>query len=111
MVILFLTEDVKKLCVDEKIATRKLGRDCARKLARRMDDLDAARSLADFRHLPGRCHELSGDLAGCLALDLQGGFRLVFRPEHHPVPRKSDGGLDWSAVTIVCILAAEDYHD
>lgn len=111
MVIIFHTEDIQKLCNDDKIAVKRLGKPCAQKLRRRLDDLDAAASLADFRLLPGRCHELKGNLAGCLALDLHAGFRLVFRPNHDPIPRKSDGGLDWSGVTTVCILAAEDYHD
>jgi len=30
-----------------------------------------------MRNLPGRCHELAGDLAGQLAIELAGGRRLV----------------------------------
>lgn len=61
--------------------------------------------------LPGRCHELKGNRMGCLAVALQGGFRLVFRPEADPPPRKDDGGLDWRSVTSIRVVSVEDYHD
>jgi len=109
--IIFKDDALLQLCNDDRIATRKLGRECAKKLRRRLDDLDAAASLVAFRTLPGRCHELKGDLAGCLALDLHGGVRLVFQPASDPIPQKEEGGLDWSKVTWVCIVAVEDYHD
>ena len=76
-----------------------------------MNDLKAADTLAVMRHLPGYCHELKGDRAGQFSLKLDGPYRLVFVPNHDPIPRKEDGGLDWTAVTAVCIIAVEDYHD
>jgi proteic killer suppression protein len=43
-------------------------------------------------------------------MDLHGGFRLIFEPADEPVPRKDDGGLDWTKVTVVRILEIKDYH-
>ena len=63
-----------------------------------------------MRLLPGRCHELTGDRAGQLALDLDHPYRLIFMPFHDPIPTKADGGLDWTAVTAVVIVGVEDYH-
>lgn len=75
----------------------------------RLADLQAVKCLGDMRNLPGRCHELSGDMAGRLALDLPDGKRLVFKPAE-PCPVKADGGLDWKAVDAVEILEIVNYH-
>jgi proteic killer suppression protein len=82
----------------------------ARKLGRRLDDLRAASTLAVMQTLPGRCHELTANLKGVLALDLDGPYRLLFEPAHDPVPIDADGRLDWNLVTAVRILGIEDYH-
>lgn len=111
MLIFFLDQDLAQLCQENRIAQRKLGAEGAKKLRRRLDDLDAAPSLDVMRTLPGRCHELKGDRAGELALDLAGGSRLLFRPEHDPIPAKPDGGLDWAQVTSITITWVGDYHD
>jgi proteic killer suppression protein len=64
-----------------------------------------------MRQLPGaRCHELTGDLKGQLAVDLAHPFRLVFSPAHDPQPTKEDGGLNWTEVTAICIDNVVDYH-
>jgi len=51
------------------------------------------------------------DRAGQLSLDLDGPYRLIFKPAHDPVPAKPDGGLDWSGVTAVSILEVRDTHE
>lgn len=111
MDILFATDRLERLCTDDRTARKELGRDGAKKLRRRLDDLDAAPSLATLRALPGQCHELKGDRDGCLAVRLHGGWRFVFEPADEPVPRKPDGGLEWERVTAVRVVAVEDYHD
>lgn len=111
VIILFDTRELEQLCNDERVAKKKLGAAGAKKLKKRLDDLDAMTTLEAARSLPGRCHELKGDLLGCLAITVDGGCRLVFRPEHEPVPVKKDGGLDWRAVTSVRVVAVRDYHD
>lgn len=59
----------------------------------------------------GTCHELKGELAGVLSLDLRHPYRLLFEPADEPVPVKPDGGLDWAGVTTVRILGVEDTHE
>jgi proteic killer suppression protein len=64
-----------------------------------------------MRHVPGRCHEVVGNRAGQLSLDLDHPYRLIFEPANDPIPRKDDGGLDWTKVTAVIIIGVEDTHE
>lgn len=110
--IAFQTEQLAKLCNESKALRRKYGAEGEKLVRRRLDDLRAAPSLAAMAKLPAaRCEELKGNRAGELSVRLHGGYRLIFRPGHDPVPRKPDGGLDWTAVTVATILGIEDYHD
>ena len=112
MQIAFNNSKLRKLANSDREALKKLGKQGARKLRARLDDLDAATTLEDMRQLPAaRCHELKGALKGSFAVDLHGGWRVVFEPDHDPVPKKSDGGIDWSSVQRVLITDITDYHD
>ena len=111
MDIIFSSPKLERLCNDDRLARREWGAAQAKVLSRRLDDLEAARHLGVMRNLPGRLHELKGDMAGRLAMDLVGGDRLVLEPAHDPPPRKPDGGLDWDQVTAVRIVDVGDYHD
>ena len=83
----------------------------ARKVDQRLEELKAANTLADMRMIPGaRYHELSGQREGQLAVNISGNFRLIFIPEHEPIPEKDDGGLDWDAVIDIKIIEVVDYH-
>jgi proteic killer suppression protein len=63
-----------------------------------------------MRFLPGRCHELRGNLAGHLSLDLDRPYRLLFRPaEDRDVG--TGRGMDWSVVSAVVVVAIVDTHN
>ncbi|MBH2018499.1 MAG: killer suppression protein HigA [Burkholderiales bacterium] len=109
MKINFKDKKVRELCEKQAVAVKKLGPVCARKLRSRLDDLEAAAQVTDL--VAGNPHPLKGDRDGQFAVDLAGGFRLVFEPDHSPVPLRPDGGIDWSQVSIVCIEYIGDYHD
>ena len=90
---------------------RKWGAPAARRVAQRLQELEAATSLEDMRLLPGaRCHELVGDRKGQLAAEAGPGLRLILEPDHNPPPTRPDGGLDWSAVEAVEVIELVDYH-
>jgi len=111
MDISFASKKLAKLCNSQKEMRGKLGARGAEKLAQRLAELAAADTLEDMRHLPNaRCHELTADRKGQLAVDLVHPKRLIFEPDHDPVPTKEDSGLDWSAVTQILIVAIVDYH-
>ena len=96
--------DFKSLVRKHNVARAKLIR-------RRLDDLRAASSLEVMRNLPGRCHELKGNRATQLSLDLDGPYRLILYPAHDPIPRKTDGGLDWTKVTEIKVIEVTDTHE
>ena len=110
MDIAFESDKFRKRCNDHKLLVRKYGPKGAKKLRQRLDDLRAAETLEDMRRVPGRCHELKGDRAGQLSLDLDHPYRLIFVPANDPIPEKPDGGLDWTKVTAVEIIDVEDTH-
>lgn len=107
----FSSKKLSKLCNSAKEMQAKLGRRLAEKLQQRLAELVSAESLAEMRLLPAaRCHELTGNLKGKLAVDLVHPDRLVFSPDHQPVPQAEGGGLDWKQVTKVVIDGIGDYH-
>lgn len=109
MELTFATARLQRLFESQRELRRAHGDRCAKKLMARMADLRAASTLAEFRHLPGRCHELDGDRRGQLALELEGGKRLIFTPSGSEIHR-ADGGLDWTLVEAVCVVEVVDYH-
>lgn len=109
--IYFNDSDLEADCNTHRALVRKYGDRMAAVIRRRLDDLDAAECLDDMRNLPGRCHELRGNRAGQLSLDLVHPRRLIFVPPDDPIPRKPDGGLDWPNIKSVLILGIEDTHE
>lgn len=105
----FKDKRLRDLCERGAIARRTLGDAGARKLQARLADLMAAARVSDL--VAGSPHPLKGDRRGQFAVDLAGGWRLVFAPANDPIPRRDDASVDWSAVTIVCIEFIGDYHD
>lgn len=111
MEVLFSIRKLQRDCSGEREMIRRWGRPLARKLQQRLMELAAARTLADMSRLPpARCHELTLDRKGQLSVDLAQPYRLIFAPDHDPVPLKPDRGLDWAGVTRVLILEVADTH-
>jgi len=106
----FDTERLAKICNSDKALVRSYGPEGAKRIARRLTQLSAAACLEDLRNGPGRCHELAGDRAGRLSLDLNGPYRLIFRPGDAEKARREDGGLMWAAVTEVIVIEIVDTH-
>ena len=105
MEVRFADRRLRDLVASERDLVRRFGRDCARKIGQRLQQLRVAETLAELRLMAGRCHELTGDRAGCLALDLVQPLRLIFEPLD-----PADGPLDWDAVIAVVVLEIVDYH-
>ncbi|MCG6136190.1 MAG: killer suppression protein HigA [Nostoc sp. LLA-1] len=109
MEIAFADSKLQTLCEQLDIAQRKLGAKCTKKLITRLADIAAVSCVTEL--VAGRPHPLKGDRAGEFAVDLEGGKRLVFKPDHDPVPLTKHGSIDWSKVTAICIVLIGDYHD
>jgi len=109
----FKSKRLRKQLSEARQLQKVHGKRRARLLQHRLQALQAARSLADFQPPfsgPERCHELSGNRRGQLSMDLDHPYRLIFCPDHEPLPRTQEGGLDWSGVTAIRVLAVEDTH-
>jgi proteic killer suppression protein len=111
MEITFISRKLQKVCNSEKEMRTKFGNPLAERLQQRLAELKAADTLEDIRRLPSaRCHELSQNRKGQLAVDVVHPERLIFKPDHNPVPRKPDGGLDWPHITRIRVIEIIDYH-
>jgi len=111
MTVYFKSAKLQRIGSEQKYAVKQIGAEMAKKLGQRVMELAAAETLADLSRLPPtRCHELTGNRLGQLSVDLVHPYRLLFIPADDPVPRKPDGGLDWSRVTAVEIIEIADTH-
>ena len=87
------------------------GTQMAKAITKRMAVLKHARHLGMVPTTrPERRHQLSADRDSQFAVDLVHPHRLVFEPDHHPLPRKDDKGIDLEQVTAIRILDVIDYH-
>ena len=111
MKIEFADRKLERLCNDHKALVKKYGDKNAKRIRRRLDDLDAAENLATMKNLfPGRLHPLHGDKSGQFSLDLVHPLRLLFEAADEPPATKEDGSLAWAKVQRVRILGIEDTH-
>lgn len=112
MEILFQNNRLCKEFNSDKLLVQRYGKLQAKLIQRRLVEIRAANALEDLRALPQvRCHELKGNRAGQISVDVQHPQRLLFECGNNPVPRKPDGGLDWKQVTVIVIIGVEDTHD
>ena len=112
MRIVFRSAKLAKLCSNQKLMRKELGAHCADRLVRQLDQLRFFSSLADRMTLKaGRCHELKGNRQGQFSVDLEHPRRLVFEPDHDPIPRKPDGGTDLNHITQIIIIEIVDTHN
>ena len=83
----------------------------AKRVSQRMADITAAPNLAVLQQIPAaNCHALTGDRQGEWAVDISANHRLIFEPNHDPVPEKDDGSIDTIRITDIIILRTTDYH-
>lgn len=111
MEVSFASRKLQKVCESEKALRRAYGNDGAKKVMSRVSDLRAVATLEDMRNLPGRCHELAGDRAGQLAIELARGRRLVIAPTNGWPSGKAGGAHVWGKIDAVQVLEIADYHD
>lgn len=111
MEIHFRTRRLQKIFNSEKNLSREYGSRMAQRIKVRLAVLKNARSLSQVpRTPPDRCHPLAGNRLGQYAVDLAQPYRLVFEPEHDPLPRRDDGGVNLCEVTAITLVGVLDYH-
>ena len=83
----------------------------ARTIMTRLAVLKNARTLSLVpTSRPDRLHQLVGNRSGQFAVDLVHPYRLIFVPNHDPVPLKEDGGIDRDKITAITVTEVVDYH-
>ena len=111
MDIVFEKAKLQKIFNRQSLIIKEFGKENGRVIMRRMSVLRAANNLEQIPHTkPERRHELTGKRKGEFAVDLKHPFRLVFRPNHKPIPLEEDGGINLKYVTSIEIIGVEDYH-
>ena len=111
MDIAFRNSKIEKQFNSASALERAYGSRMARTIKIRLAVLGAAQTLALVPTTPpDRRHQLRGDRNEQYAVDLVHPYRLVFRVNHDPLPRKADGGIDTEKVTAITIIEVIDYH-
>lgn len=94
-----------------KTLQKEYGDRMARLIMSRLAVLKNARTLSEVPTTrPERCHQLKGKRSKQYAVDLKHPRRLVFKPNHEPIPLGEDGGINTERVTAVTIIDVVDYH-
>jgi plasmid maintenance system killer protein len=110
MEISYKSNRLMKSLTDDKDTIASYG-ERAKKIRQRVMELKAAGTLEMLKALPAAaCHPLSGQRSGQLAVTITGNWRLVFEPDHDPIPLNTAGIMDWAAITKIRILEITDYH-
>ncbi len=111
MDIAFRTRKLGKTFNEAATLRKTYGEPMAKAIQRRMAVLRNAENLVLVPTTkPERRHQLSANREGTFAVDLIQPYRLVFEPNHEPIPRTDDGGIDTERVTAIKILDVIDYH-
>ena len=111
MEITFRNRKLARVFISRDTLAREYGARMERTITNRLAVLGSARTLAMVPTIPPvRRHLLSGGRRGQYAVDLVHPHRLVFEPDHDPVPRTTDGGINVDRVTAITIMEVVDYH-
>ena len=111
MDIAFRTRRLERTFNSERELNRMYDRRMARTIMMRLAVLKNAHVLSLVpTSRPDRLHQLIGNRKRQFAVDLVHPYRLVFVPNHDPIPIKEDGGIDRDRVTAITIIEVVDYH-
>ena len=107
----FASGRLERTCNAETNLVRVYGPRRARAIQARLLTLEGAATLSEVPITPPeRRHQLTGDRDEQFAVDITRLYRLVFVPDHDPIPRRPDGGIDTDQVTAIVITGVIDYH-
>ena len=111
MDITFRTSKIARTFNSARLLQRVYGPRMAKVIMIRLATLKAAETLEQVPTTPpDRRHQLRGDRYEQYAVDLVHPYRLIFEPNHNPIPRKEDGGIAARKVSAITVIEVIDYH-
>ena len=111
MDIKFRSKKLANILNSEHELRRTYGKDMGETIENRLKVLKAASCLEEVPKVkPERMHALSGERKGHYAVDLKHPYRLIFKPNVIPLPKKPDGSVDLAQIREIIILEVTDYH-
>ena len=110
MDVTYKNKKLQKYAEDAGYSIQKLGPRRSELYLQRIGDLIGATTLEDVRNLPGRYHELTGNMKGQWACDLDHPYRLIFFPHEDPIPTNPNGQYIWIEIKGVEIIDIDNYH-
>lgn len=104
----FKSPRLQQLCESDKKLTAHFGAINARKIVRRLNEIEAAESLGMLVHYHiGRCHALTENRHGQFALDVEQPLRLIIAP----IFEDGQSWVDWPKIRKILVVEVTDYHD
>lgn len=106
MIVSFLTKELQEesTCFDQLV--QNYGPHQARRIRQRLDELDAAITMADFMLLPApQCQKLDGERTGQVSAMIDFSTRLILEPVPSHNSHKEVYNPEWSKITKVRILS------
>ena len=99
------------MLTSEREIVRNYGADNGRRIGLRLQNIRDAATLEELSKLPQtRVHEMKADRNEQISVDAKHPYRLILVANHEEIPRKSDGGLDWTRITKVQLIEIIDTH-
>ena len=107
----FKNSKLAKVLNSERDILRNYGTDNGRHIMLRLSNIRDAETLEQLSKVPQtRVHELTADRKDQISVDVKHPYRIILVCNHEEMPRKPDGGLDWTRITKVQLIEIVDTH-
>ena len=87
------------------------GKDMAKKIALRLQQVVDAVTLEDLRNVPGKWHVLRENRKGQFGVHLIEPYRMIFTPVGDPKDYMEKESIIWDKIVAIQIQEICDYHD
>jgi hypothetical protein len=104
--IAFASQALRRICEDDRAASRVLGEECAMQLRHRLADLRAADSCKAL--IVGSPEPILVEGVAAMAIALVGGSFLTVVPNHENPPVDKAGNVDWGRVGRAKVISVGD---
>lgn len=76
----YASDELRDICEKQAVARRLFGLAGAKKLARRVKELQISANTVELRKGPGDWHPITHDWPGCVGGELDGAATIIVRP-------------------------------